>query len=88
MFLSLSSLFIFLFFLIISQTSSKMDPSKVIAAINCGGDEYTDSNGYTYCNTNRNTYRDSDSYTYRDPDRDAYSNSYSDTYGHTNRNSD
>ena len=50
MFLSLSSLFIFLFFLIISQTSSKMDPSKVIAAINCGGDEYIDSNGITYEN--------------------------------------
>ena len=27
-----------------------MDPSKVIAAINCGGDEYTDSNGITYEN--------------------------------------
>ena len=26
----------------------KMEPSKVIAAINCGGDEYTDSNGVTY----------------------------------------
>ena len=50
MFLSLSSLFIFIFFLIISQTSSKMDPSKVIAAINCGGDEYIDSNGITYEN--------------------------------------
>ena len=50
MFLSLSSLFIFIFLLIISQTSSKMDPSKVIAAINCGGDEYIDSNGITYEN--------------------------------------
>ena len=27
-----------------------MDPSKVIAAINCGGDEYIDSNGITYEN--------------------------------------
>jgi hypothetical protein len=27
-----------------------MDPSKVVAAINCGGDEYTDSNGITYDN--------------------------------------
>jgi hypothetical protein len=27
-----------------------MDPSKVIAAINCGGDEYTDTNGITYDN--------------------------------------
>ena len=50
MFLSLSSIFIFIFLLIISQTSSKMDPSKVIAAINCGGDEYIDSNGITYEN--------------------------------------
>ena len=50
MFLSLSSLFIFIFSLIISQFSSKMDPSKVIAAINCGGDEYIDSNGITYEN--------------------------------------
>ena len=33
---------------IIKYISCKMDPSKVIAAINCGGDEYTDSNGVKY----------------------------------------
>ena len=26
----------------------KMEPSKVVAAINCGGEDYTDSNGITY----------------------------------------
>ena len=33
---------------IIKYVSCKMDPSKVIAAINCGGDEYTDKNGVKY----------------------------------------
>ena len=33
---------------IIKYISCKMDPSKVIVAINCGGDEYTDSNGVKY----------------------------------------
>ena len=50
MFLSFSSLLILIFFQLITDISSKMDPSKVIAAINCGGDEYTDSNGITYEN--------------------------------------
>ena len=50
MFLSFSSLLILIFFQLIADISSKMDPSKVIAAINCGGDEYTDSNGITYEN--------------------------------------
>ena len=46
MFLSL----IFLISVIINSISCKMDPSKVVAAINCGGDEYTDSNGIKYDN--------------------------------------
>ena len=50
MFLSFSSLLILIYFQLITDISSKMDPSKVIAAINCGGDEYTDSNGITYEN--------------------------------------
>ena len=50
MFLSFSSLLILIFFQLITDISSKMDSSKVIAAINCGGDEYTDSNGITYEN--------------------------------------
>ena len=50
MFLSFSSLLLLIFFQLIADISSKMDPSKVIAAINCGGDEYTDSNGITYEN--------------------------------------
>ena len=50
MFLSFSSLLILIFFQLITDISSKMDPSKVIATINCGGDEYTDSNGITYEN--------------------------------------
>jgi len=50
MFLSFSSLLLLIFFQLITDISSKMDPSKVIAAINCGGDEYTDSNGITYEN--------------------------------------
>ena len=33
---------------IIKYISCKMESSKVIAAINCGGDEYTDSNGVKY----------------------------------------
>lgn len=32
----------------ILQTSSKLNPDKVILAINCGGDEYKDSNGIEY----------------------------------------
>ena len=43
-------LFLFLISLIFNDISCKMDPSKVIAAINCGGDEYTDTNGITYDN--------------------------------------
>ena len=43
-------LFLFLLSLIFNDISCKMDPSKVIAAINCGGDEYTDTNGITYDN--------------------------------------
>ena len=46
MFLSL----IFLISVIINSISCKLDPSKVVAAINCGGNEYTDSNGITYDN--------------------------------------
>ena len=33
---------------IIQNISCKLDPTKVIAAINCGGNEYTDSNGVKY----------------------------------------
>ena len=33
---------------ILNFISCKLDPSKVVAAINCGGNEYTDSNGVTY----------------------------------------
>ena len=33
---------------IIKYISCKMDPSKIIVAINCGGDEYTDKNGIKY----------------------------------------
>ena len=43
-------LFLFLISLTFNDISCKMDPSKVIAAINCGGDEYTDTNGITYDN--------------------------------------
>ena len=43
-------LFLFLLSLKFNDISCKMDPSKVIAAINCGGDEYTDTNGITYDN--------------------------------------
>ena len=43
-------LFLFFLSLIFNDISCKMDPSKVIAAINCGGDEYTDTNGITYDN--------------------------------------
>ena len=50
MFISFSSLFIFVLSIIFNDISCKMDPSKVVAAINCGGDEYTDSNGITYDN--------------------------------------
>ncbi len=50
MFISFSSLFIFVISIIFNDISCKMDPSKVVAAINCGGDEYTDSNGITYDN--------------------------------------
>ena len=48
MFLSFSSLLILICFQLITDISSKMDPSKVIAAINCGGDEYIDNNGVKY----------------------------------------
>ena len=50
MFISFSSLFIFVISILFNDISCKMDPSKVIAAINCGGDEYTDTNGITYDN--------------------------------------
>ena len=50
MFISFSSIFIFIISIIFNNISCKMDASKVIAAINCGGDEYTDSNGITYDN--------------------------------------
>ena len=50
MFISFSSLFIFVISILFIDISCKMDPSKVIAAINCGGDEYTDTNGITYDN--------------------------------------
>ena len=50
MFISFSSLFIFVISIIFNDISCKIDPSKVVAAINCGGDEYTDSNGITYDN--------------------------------------
>ena len=50
MFLSLSYLFILIFSLIFNSVACKMDPTRVVAAINCGGDEYTDSNGITYDN--------------------------------------
>lgn len=31
-----------------SNISCKVELSKVVAAVNCGGDEYTDSNGVKY----------------------------------------
>ena len=40
------SLFILAIFF--NYISCKFDPSKVVAAINCGGNEYTDSNGIKY----------------------------------------
>jgi len=39
---------ILLLLFIIKYISCKMDPSKIIVAINCGGDEYTDKNGVKY----------------------------------------
>ena len=39
---------LFLFHIIVKYISCKMEPSKVIAAINCGGDEYIDANGIKY----------------------------------------
>jgi len=38
----------FIFSIFYKYISCKLDSSKVIAAINCGGDEYTDSNGVKY----------------------------------------
>ena len=38
----------FIFSFIIKYISCKIDPSKVVAAINCGGDEYEDKNGIKY----------------------------------------
>ena len=39
---------LFILFIKLSFITSKIEPSKVIAAINCGGDEYTDPNGIHY----------------------------------------
>jgi len=39
---------LFLLSLFFNYISCKMDPTKVIAAINCGGKSYTDSNGIKY----------------------------------------
>ena len=39
---------LFLLSIIIKYISCKMDPSKVVAAVNCGGDEYIDLNGVKY----------------------------------------
>ena len=50
MFISFSSLFIFVISILFNDISCKMVRSNVIAAINCGGDEYTDTNGITYDN--------------------------------------
>lgn len=37
-----------LFISLISLSITKLNPKKVVVAINCGGDEYTDKNGITY----------------------------------------
>lgn len=39
-------------FLIINISISKLNPNKVIAAINCGGNDYTDSEGIRYISDN------------------------------------
>ena len=39
-------------FLIINISVSKLNPNKVIAAINCGGNDYTDSEGIKYISDN------------------------------------
>jgi hypothetical protein len=39
---------ILLSFLIFSSVFSKLDKSKVLIAINCGGPEFTDSDGVEY----------------------------------------
>ena len=40
--------YLFILANILNYISCKLDPSKVIAAVNCGGNEYTDSNGVRY----------------------------------------
>ena len=42
------SIFILSLFPFLYVSSQKIDKSKVVLAINCGGDEYVDSNGITY----------------------------------------
>ena len=39
---------IFILTIFYSNISCKVELSKVVAAVNCGGDEYTDSNGVKY----------------------------------------
>ena len=39
-------------FFILNLAFSKINPNKVIAAINCGGDDYTDSDGIKYISDN------------------------------------
>jgi len=48
MFLSFYPLILFLILIIFNVISCKLDPTKVVVAINCGGDDYTDSNGISY----------------------------------------
>ena len=38
----------FIYSIILKYISCKMDTTKVIATINCGGDEYNDSNSIKY----------------------------------------
>ena len=39
---------ILLLFLVINNISSKLNKEKVVLAINCGGDEYTDEDEVVY----------------------------------------
>ena len=45
---NINTVAVFLLSFIIKYISCKMDPTKVIVAVNCGGDEYIDSNGVKY----------------------------------------
>ena len=48
MFLSFSPLILFLILIIFNAIFCKLDPTKVVVAINGGGNDYTDSNGISY----------------------------------------